>query len=103
MAIVIGGDLNQLKISELCLMIGWEALVDFPTTGEAILDNVPTSRPDLFGKCVSYNISIKTDHKAVILPAGIKLKPVRTNVRIRDDDGKMIYIERQLMKAGMTS
>ena len=84
MAIVIGGDVNQLKISELCLMTGWEALVDFPTRGEAILDNVLTNRPDLFGKCVPYNISIKTDHTAVILPAGTKLKPVRTNVRIRD-------------------
>jgi hypothetical protein len=33
MAIVIGGDVNQLKISELCLMTGWEALVDFVTRG----------------------------------------------------------------------
>lgn len=39
MAIVVGGDVNQLKISELYLMTGWEALVDFPTRGEAILDN----------------------------------------------------------------
>jgi hypothetical protein len=84
MAIVIGGDLNQLTISELCLMTGWEALVDFVTRGEAILDNVLTNRSDLFGKCVPYNISIKTDHTAVILPVGVKLKPVRKRVRIRD-------------------
>ncbi|CAB4030584.1 Hypothetical predicted protein [Paramuricea clavata] len=84
MAIVIGGDVNQLKISELCLMTGWEALVDFVTRGEAILDNVLTNRSDLFGKCVPYNISIKTDHTAVILAAGVKLKPVRKRVRIWD-------------------
>ena len=29
-------------------------------------------------------MSIKTDHAAVILPAGTKLKPIRQNVRIRD-------------------
>ena len=29
-------------------------------------------------------MSIKTDHTAVILPAGTKLKPIRQNVRIRD-------------------
>ena len=56
----------------------------FRTRGEAILDNVLTNRSDLFGKCVPYNISIKTDHTAVILPAGVKLKPVRKRVRIRD-------------------
>jgi hypothetical protein len=54
---------------------GCEALVDFVTRGKAILDNVLTNRSDLFGKCVPYNISIKTDHTAVILHAGVKLKP----------------------------
>ena len=58
--------------------------MDFPTRGVAYLDNVLTNRLDLFGKCTPFSISIKTDHTAVILPAGSKLKPVRQKIRIRD-------------------
>ena len=43
-----------------------------------------TNRPDLFNKCNPFQLSIKTDHTAVILPAGSKLKPVRFKVQIRD-------------------
>ena len=58
--------------------------MDFATKGVAYLDNVLTNRPDLFGKCAPFPISIKTDHTAVILPGGSKLKPVRQKIRIRD-------------------
>ena len=58
--------------------------MDFPTRGVAYLDNALTNRPDLFGKCTPFSISIKTDHTAVILPAGSKLKPVRQKNCIRD-------------------
>ena len=34
--------------------------------------------------CIPYFVSIKTDHTAVILPSGMKLKPIRQNVCIRD-------------------
>ena len=69
---VCGGDLNHL------------ALVDFPTRGDACMDNCLTNRPDLFNKCNPFQLSIKTDHTAVILPAGTKLKPIRFKVQIRD-------------------
>ena len=75
---------NQLDINELCLLTGWNSLVDFPTRGVTSLDNVFTNRPDLFGKCTPYCISIKTDHTAIILPAGTKREPLRQTVRIRD-------------------
>ena len=84
LTIVMGGDTNHLDVNELCQLTGWNSLVDFPTRGVAYLDNVLTNRPDLFGKCAPFSISIKTDHTAVILPAGSKLKPVRQKVRIRD-------------------
>ena len=42
------------------------------------------NRLDLFGRCVPFSISIKTDHTAVILPAGSKLKLIRQKIRIRD-------------------
>ena len=65
-------------------MTGWDSLVDFPTRGDVYLDKVFTNRPDLFAKSIPYFVSIKTDHTAVILPAGTKLKPIRQNIRIRD-------------------
>ena len=72
-------DLNRLQS-----MSGWRALVDFPTRGDACLDNCLTNRPRLFNKCHPFQLSIKTDHTAVILPAGTKLKPIRCKVQIRD-------------------
>ena len=81
---VMDGDTNQLDVSELCQLTRWNSLVDFPARGVAYLDNVLTNRPDLFGKCTPYDISMKTDHTAIILPAGSKLKPVCQKVRIRN-------------------
>ena len=60
------------------------------------LDNVLTNRPNLFGKCAPFSISIKTDHTAVILPAGSKLKPVRQKVCIwdcRKHQKEALYLE----------
>ncbi|CAH3015686.1 unnamed protein product [Porites evermanni] len=65
-------------------MSGWKALVDFPTRGDACLDNCLTSHPDLFNKCHSFQLLIKTDHTAVILLAGTKLKPICCKVLIWD-------------------
>ena len=84
LTIVTGGDVNQLDVNELCLLTGWNALVDFPTRGDAFLDNVFTNRQDLFEKCYPFIISTKTDHTAVVLPVGKKRKPIRQKVRIRD-------------------
>ena len=83
---VCGGDLNHLDLNRLQSMSGWKALVDFPTRGDACLDNClsMTNRPDLFNKCHPFQVSIKTDHTAVILPGGTKLKLIRCKVQIRD-------------------
>ena len=45
-------------------MTGWDALVHFPTRGDAYLDKVFTNRPDLFAKSIPYFVFIKTDHTA---------------------------------------
>lgn len=84
LTIVTGGDVNHLDVNELCLLTGWNALVDFPRRGDAFLDNVFTNRQDLFEKCYPFIISTKTDHTAVVLSVGKKLKPIRQKVRIRD-------------------
>ena len=47
---VCGGDLNHLDLNRLQSMSGWKALVDFPTRGDACLDNCLTNSPDLFNK-----------------------------------------------------
>lgn len=65
-------------------MSGRKALVDFPTRGDVCLDNCFTNRPGLFNKCHSFQLSIKTDHTAVILLAGTKLKPICCKVLIWD-------------------
>ena len=73
----LAGDATKLDVNELCQLTRWNSLVSFLTKGVAYLDNVLTNQPDLFGKCAPFSIPIKTDHTAVILPAGSKLKPVR--------------------------
>ena len=59
-------------------------LVDFPARGDSILDNCLTNNEAVFSKCYPVNAQIKTDHKACILPAGIKLKSLRFKQSLRD-------------------
>ena len=56
----------------------------FSNKRRRILDKVFINRLDLFAKSIPYFVSMKTDHTVAILPAGMKLKPIRQNVRIRD-------------------
>jgi hypothetical protein len=77
--VLFSGDINHLNVSQLSTMSGMLHLVDFPTRGQAILDNCLTNRPELFNKAYPLHIQMKTDHLGVIIPAGIKLKPLRTN------------------------
>ncbi|EDO40795.1 predicted protein [Nematostella vectensis] len=82
--VVCGGDLNRLDLQELKALSGWDVLVDFPTRGDAILDNCLTNRPILFGKAYPVHMLIKTDHNGFALPAGRKLKPIRRKVQVHD-------------------
>ena len=43
-----------------------------------------TNKPDLFSTPFSFKALMKTDHLGVVLPPGLKLKPVRTKVTFRD-------------------
>ena len=81
---LLGGDLNRLDLERLQVDAGWDILVNFPTRGDATLDNCLTNRPDLFGESFPFQTSIKTDHIVIVLPAGTKLKPIRRKVQIRD-------------------
>ena len=83
-AIVCGGDVNRLDMQQFKALSGWDFMVDFPTRGNACLDNCLTNRADLFGQAYSIHMLIKTDHEGFVLPAGLKLKPVRRKVLVRD-------------------
>ena len=83
-AIVCGGDVNRLDMQQFKALSGWDFMVDFPTRGNACLDNCLTNRADLFGQAYSMHMLIKTDHEGFVLPAGLKLKPVRRKVLVRD-------------------
>ena len=73
---VCGGDLNR------CLVDAhWST---FPQRGESCFDNCFTGCPNLFDSCYPIHMSIKTDHEGVVLPPGIKLKPLRYKVQLRD-------------------
>jgi hypothetical protein len=47
---VMLGDLNHLNIHNLEQLLGWGAMVDFPTRGDACLDQCLTNRSDLFSQ-----------------------------------------------------
>ena len=82
--IVCGGDVNRLDMQALKALSGWDTMVDFPTRGNACLDNFLTNRLDLFGNTYPLHMLIKTDHEGFVLPAGKKLKPTRCKVFVRD-------------------
>ena len=82
--VVLGGDLNKLNIDILATKLGFDALVNFPTRGNHILDNCLTNCPCLFQSCYAVDAIAKTDHRGVVLPPVNKLKPVRTKHEFRD-------------------
>ena len=59
-SIVCGGDVNRLDMQEFKALSGWDFMVDFPTRGNACLDNCLTNGADLFGQAYSIHILIKT-------------------------------------------
>lgn len=64
--IVCGGDLNRLDLQEFKALSGWHVLFDFPTRGDACLDNCLTNRPDLFGKTFSLHMHPKNRSRGFI-------------------------------------
>mgnify|MGYP001794103665 FL=1 len=97
--VVCGGDLNRLDLDKLSTLSGLKVLVDFPTRGDAILDNCLTNNETLFSKCYPIVAQMKTDHKGFILPAGVKLKPLRIKRTMRDyREHRKIAFHRKLLK-----
>ena len=82
--IVVGGDLNKLDLVKDEMLSGLKALLDFPTRGNSIPDNCLTNNSALFSKCYSFKAQIKTDHEGVMLPPGIKLKPLKYKYTMHD-------------------
>lgn len=80
----VEGILNQLDLYSLTTLSGLVKLADFPTKGNAVLDNCFTNKPELFQTPFPRQALIKTDHVGVILPLGKKLRPVRRKHAFRD-------------------
>ena len=57
--VVCGGDLNLLDLEKLSALSGLNALVDFPTRKQAVLDNCLTNIPGLFSKCYALTFKLK--------------------------------------------
>ena len=78
-------------------------MVDFPTRNNACLDNCLTNRNDLLSGCTdSFNMLIKTDHTGMILPAGMKLKPIRKK-SFFENNVTMLFIRFSRNKTGKQS
>ena len=85
-------------------MSGLTVLDDFPTRRDSVLDNCLTNRKELFSSPSSIPALMRKDHYGVILPAGCKLKPVRSKVKFRDyRDHKKILFERKLQECDWSS
>ena len=82
--VVLGGDLDKLNVDILATKLGFDALVNFPTRGNNILDNVLTNCPSLFHSCYAVDAALKTYHKGVVLPPVNKRKTVRMEQEFRD-------------------
>ena len=82
--VLCGGDLNRLDLEKLSNLSGLKALVNFPTRGNSVLDNCLTNNEALFFRCYPIAAQMKTDHKGVILPAGVRLKLLRFSCTMRD-------------------
>ena len=94
-----GGDLNRLDLEKLSNLSGLKALVDFPTRGNSVLDNCLTNNEALFSRCYPIVAQVKTDHEGVILPAGVRLKPLRISCIMRDyREHRKIMFHRKLLE-----
>ena len=82
--VLCGGDVNRLDLDSVVSASGLSALVDFPTRGQATLDNCLTNKRELFNPPFPYKNLIKTNQTGVVLPPSRKLKPLRTKFQFRD-------------------
>ena len=71
-AIVCGGDVNRLDMQEFKALSGWDFMVDFPTRGNACLNNCLTNRADLFGQAYPIHMLITTDQDGFFFTGGTK-------------------------------
>ena len=73
-----------LDMQEFKTLSGWNFIVDFPTQGNACLENCLTNDANQYDQACSMNTLIKIDHEGFVLPVGLKLKPLRHEVLVRD-------------------
>ena len=73
----IAGDFNRMCLEDIELACGVTVLSSPPTRGDAHLDVVLTSRPDLIDKVDCFSPLVETDHRAVLVSPLKKTLPDR--------------------------
>lgn len=79
----VAGDFNRMNLEDIELAGGVTELPSPPTRGDANLDVVLTSRPDLIEKVDCFSPRVETDHRAVLVTPLKKSLPDRYNREFR--------------------
>jgi hypothetical protein len=66
--LIIAGDINQLRIQDLCNQHNLEQLVKKSTRGPRILDMFLTNCPHLWKQPTVFKGLVRSDHLAVMVP-----------------------------------
>ena len=74
LTIVLGGDINQLDVNELCQLTGWNSLVDFPTRGVAYLDTTTTIKIYLRYHFLKKALPVNSLHDKIFRETTLMLK-----------------------------
>ena len=82
--IIIGGDVNQLKVKDIISQHNMEQMVRKPTRGQKVLDIFLTNCPHLWNHPRVFDSLVKSDHLAVVITPRVAVKPERKTVYFRD-------------------
>ena len=82
--LIIAGDINQLRIQDLCNQHNLEQLVKKSTRGPRILDVFLTNCPHLWNQPTVFKGLVRSDHLAVMVTPRLQARPERKHVYFRD-------------------
>ena len=103
-SIIIAGDINQLKITELIRQQNLEQLVKKSTRGLKTLDVFLTNRPYIWKVPTVFASLVRSDHLAVMVSPRTHVKAERKHVFFRDvREHRKIEMDKRLKEYNWTS
>jgi hypothetical protein len=103
-SIIIAGDINQLKITELIRQQNLEQLVKKSTRGLKTLDVFLTNRPYIWKVPTVFASLVRSDHLAVMVSPRTHVKVERKHVFFRDvREHRKIEMDKRLKEYNWTS